>query len=172
MKKPVKVATIYSHKSTKTSQVAKLIHKHSSWENIEDIDVENLMHKGVHSYNLLLLGVPSWFDGELPVYWDELVPYLEELDLKGKIVAIFGNANQVDYPENFGDAVGIMAEILSSGGATVIGYTSSEDYTFEKSKALEGNLFKGLILDFENQQDKNEHRVKSWLQSIEKSIES
>ena len=144
MKKPVKVATIYSHKSTKTSQVAKLIHKHSSWENIEDIDVENLMHKGVHSYNLLLLGVPSWFDGELPVYWDELVPYLEELDLKG----------------------------LSSGGATVIGYTSSEDYTFEKSKALEGNLFKGLILDFENQQDKNEHRVKSWLQSIEKSIES
>ena len=168
--KQIKVAIIYSKKAAKTSQVVKMIHQNAAWKNIEDIDVENFIQNDLNEYDLLLLGVPSWFDGELPVYWDELVPYIEELNLNGKKVAIFGNGNQVDYPENFGDAVGIMSELVSAVGAKVIGYTSIEGYSFENSKTVDGNQFKGLILDFENQLDKNEQRVKGWLQSIETSL--
>jgi flavodoxin I len=36
----------------------------------------------------IILGVPTWFDGELPNYWDEFVPALEDMDLKGKEVCL------------------------------------------------------------------------------------
>ena len=54
------------------------------------------------SHKNMILGVPTWFDGELPNYWDEFVPAIEDLDLKGKTIAIYGLGNQVEYPENFG----------------------------------------------------------------------
>jgi len=170
--KQVRVAIIYSPKAKKTSQVVELIHRNSGWNNLENIDVENIMDLDFSNYDLLILGVPSWFDGELPVYWDEVAPFLEDINLKGKKVAIFGNANQVNYPENFADAIGILSDIVSSAGAKVVGYTSAVGYNFIQSKALEGELFKGLILDFENQQKKNEQRVKAWLQSLEETLQS
>jgi flavodoxin I len=118
-------------------------------------------------YDLLFLGSPSWFDGELPTYWDELVPAIEDLNLKGKKVAIFGNGDQEGYPENFGDAVGILAAVFQSSGATVIGETSCKGYVFEKSKAQYNDKFLGLILDFENQVKENKNRIKNWVKSIE-----
>lgn len=48
----------------------------------------------------MIVGASTWFDGELPTYWDELVPELESLDLKGKKVAIFGLGDQKNYPDN------------------------------------------------------------------------
>lgn len=46
--------------------------------------LKKLTKKTFLSYNNLILGVPTWFDGELPNYWDEFVPALEEMHLSGK----------------------------------------------------------------------------------------
>lgn len=158
----MKTAIIYSHSATKTKQAAKHI-KEAFEKPIDDIDVDGLNPDDLKKYDLLILGVPTWFDGELPNYWDELVPAIEDLNLKKHKVAIFGNGDQVKYPENFGDAVGLLAEVFESAGAEIIGCTSLDGYTFESSKALRGNKLLGLILDFENQAKLNKKRVADWL---------
>lgn len=157
-----KIGVFYSFRSGKTAKVAgKLIEKLGK-ENAEGVDVDNAWDKDFKQYSNYIFGVPTWFDGELPSYWDELVPMLEDLDFKNKKVAIFGNGDQVKYAENFGDAVGIMAELISGLGATLVGFTATEGYKFEASKAFREKQFVGLILDFENQAKQNEQRIEKW----------
>lgn len=162
----MRTAIIYSHRATKTSQAAKAIKAQADWKDIEDIDIDSLNPDQLKDYDLLILGAPTWFDGELPYYWDELVPAIEDLNLSGKRVAIFGNGDQKGYPENFGDAVGILAEVFAAAGATIVGHSSTEGYTFEASRALKDGKFMGLILDFENQHKEIKQRVKHWVDAL------
>jgi flavodoxin I len=166
----MRTAIVYSHRANKTKLAAKQIKDALNIKEIDDLDVENLSTKVLKDYDLLILGVPTWFDGELPLYWDELVPEIEDLDLKGKMVAIFGNGDQVRYPQNFGDAVGLMASLFQSVGATIIGETESNGYHFESSRAIHNNMFQGLILDFENQVRKNGQRISNWANLIDNQI--
>lgn len=161
-----KIALIYSFNTTKTSEAAKLILKEFGSYYIDEINAETLTREEFLKYNYFILGVPTWFEGELPNYWDEFVPEIEDMDLNGKIFAIFGNGDQVNYPENFCDAVGIMAELLESRGGKIVGLTEIDGYQFEKSKASRNNKFLGLLLDFENQKDLNEQRIKNWVTQL------
>ncbi len=160
-----KTGLFYSFNTHKTAQVAKKIKE--LWDgDIDEINVEKATDDQLMGYDNYILGVPTWFDGELPNYWDELVPAIEDMKFKGKTFAIFGNGDQKGYPENFGDGVGIMAELIEQQGGKVVGYTETDDYEFESSKALKDGKFVGLILDFENQSRKNNSRIKKWVEQI------
>ena len=162
----MKTAIIYSHSAKKTTEVAKLIKGNFPQKEVDVFDVNNINLDELKTYKLLILGAPTWYDGELPDYWDILVPALEELNLAKTNVAIFGNGDQVGYPENFGDAVGLLADVFESAGATIVGQTSIKGYTFISSKALKEGEFAGLILDFENQKNKTASRVKEWVKAL------
>lgn len=160
-----KTAIFYSFNTHKTAQVANKIKE--LWDGqIDEINVEKATDDQLMAYHNYILGVPTWWDGELPNYWDELVPAIEDMSFKGKTFAIFGNGDQKGYPDNFGDAVGIMAELIEQQGGKVVGYTDSKDYEFDSSKALKGDEFVGLILDFENQARKTNSRIKNWVKQI------
>lgn len=165
-----KVGVFYSFNTQKTKKIAEKIIEAFGPENVEAVNAENITEEQFVKYKRLVLGVPTWFDGELPNYWDEFVPALEELDLTGKTIAIFGLGDQVGYPENFGDAVGLMADLLESRNARIVGETSTEGYHFESSKALKNGKFQGLILDQENQARLTSDRVKEWVEQIKKSF--
>jgi flavodoxin I len=92
------------------------------------------------------------------------------LELTGKKIALFGLGDQKGYPENFLDGVGIMAGILETQGATLVGFTSSEGYEFESSKALRNDLFMGLAIDYENQGSMNNERVAAWVEQLKKEF--
>jgi flavodoxin I len=162
-----KTGIFYSFNSTKTAKAAeKIIEELGADFKIVPVNAEELTEELFLSFNNLILGVPTWFDGELPNYWDEFVPALEDLDLKGKTVAIFGLGNQVEYPENFGDAVGIMAELVQERGAKLIGSTSTNGYVYERSKAEVEGKFIGLILDQETQPRLSKERIANWVKDI------
>jgi flavodoxin I len=165
-----KIGLIYSFNTKKTAQMAKRIVEAFGSATIEEINAEELTEEQFIKFDHLILGVPTWFDGELPNYWDEFVPALENLDLKGKQMAIYGAGNQKGYPENFVDAIGIMAGLVEQQGAVIVGYTSVEGYTFESSRAKRGDKFCGLALDFENQSGKNKERVAAWCQQLKKEF--
>ena len=165
-----KTGLIYSFNAKKTAQAAKRIQEAFGRENIDLVNAENIDEKKFLSYSNLILGVPTWFDGELPNYWDEFIPALEDLDLKGKTIAIFGNGDQKGYPENFVDGVGIMAEILKKCNAKIVGETSVDGYEFENSRAQRGNMFIGLALDFENQSKLNKERIVKWVEQVKKEF--
>lgn len=164
-----KIGLFYSFNTKKTSQTAKRIIEQFG-DDIEEVNAEEITEKQFLAYDNMIIGCPTWFDGELPNYWDEFVPALEDLDLKGKHIAVFGAGDQKGYPENFVDAVGIMAELVEKRGAKLVGFTSAEDYTFESSKALRDNQFCGLALDFENQSSKNKKRIADWCGQLKKEF--
>ncbi|MGC8825176.1 MAG: flavodoxin [Bacteroidales bacterium] len=166
------IAVIYSFNTRNSKNVAKEIIKHfGSAVKIDEINAEEIDGPTFMRYTNLILGVPTWFDGELPNYWDEFVPELETLDLTGKNIAIFGNGDQVNYPENFVDGIGIMAEIVEAQGARVVGYTSAEGYKFESSRAYRNGKFCGLAIDLENQSELNTPRIKKWVEQLKKEFE-
>lgn len=133
--------------------------------NAEDITGEKFLQ-----YKNLILGVPTWFDGELPNYWDEFLPELEELDLKGRRIAIFGPGDQKNYPDNFVDGIGIIGLLLEEREAELVGFTPASEYNFDKSAALRGEKFMGLPLDFENQASKNKERITRWVEQLKKEL--
>jgi flavodoxin I len=165
-----KVALIYSYNSTKTAKIAEKIIQEWADESLVPVNAENIDEKTFISFDQMILGVPTWFDGELPNYWDEFVPTIDDLDLKGKSIAIFGLGDQVNYSENFLDAVGIMAELLDSRGAKLVGYTSSEGYTFEHSCGVRGDKFAGLAIDYENQPQLTDLRIKNWIKQLKEEF--
>ena len=166
-----KIGLFYSFNTKNTSEAAKLISEAFENKNIEANNVEKTSEEQFESYKNYILGVPTWFDGELPNYWDEFLPALEELDLSDKTFAIYGAGNQKEYSENFVDAIGLMAEIIESLGGKLIGFVPNEGYTFDKSKALRGDHFIGLPLDFDTQKKLVPERIERWVKQLKSEFE-
>lgn len=162
-----KIALVYSFNSTKSAKIALKIAEHLKRFEIDQLNVEDCSGEEFLRYDALILSVSTWFDGELPNYWDEILPALERLDFKEKKIALYGLGDQKNYPENFCDAVGILADFFEKRGAQIVGHTSNEGYAFESSKALKGNILTGLLLDQENQSKLSDERILKWVDQLE-----
>ena len=161
-----KTAIIYSFNTQKSKKISEKVIDAFGGSKVDSINAEEVDKKVIEKYDQFIFSVPTWFDGELPNYWDEFIPDLEEIDLKGKKFALFGLGDQKNYPENFCDAIGIMAEIIEGLGGELVGQTSAEGYKFESSRALRGDSFVGLPLDQENQARLTNERVKRWVDQL------
>lgn len=166
-----KIGLFYGTETAKTSAVAQKIQQAFQGGQVDLIPIEKAWKEDFEAYEHIIAGASTWFDGELPTYWDEIVPELCHLDLTNKTVALFGLGNQKEYPDNFVDGIGILAEIFLQGGATLVGYTSSEGYAFHRSKALQNGKFQGLALDVDTQADLTDERIRRWVKQLEEEFE-
>lgn len=164
-----KTVIIYSFHTQKSKKAAEKIMA-AFGDEITAVNAEELTKEVFENHSNFILSAPTWFDGELPNYWDEFVPDLEEMDLKGKTFAVFGLGDQKGYSENFCDAIGILVEILEDCGAKIIGFTSTEGYTYESSRAQLGEKFVGLLLDQENQARQTNQRIEDWVKQLKKEM--
>lgn len=135
------------------------------------VDMHNVADQPlIHAqfYDYLIFGIPTWDYGELQEDWEEIWPELNDLELSGKKVALYGQGDQVGYPEWFLDAMGYLHTRLLEQGATPVGYWPVEGYIFEASKALtaDGSQFVGLALDDENDFDKSDQRISHWCTQV------
>jgi len=165
-----KIGLFYSFNTKNTSVAAAMIKEAFGTGNIEAVNVEEATEDEFGQFSNFILGVPTWWDGELPNYWDEFLPCVEEDSLQGKTFAIYGAGDQKGYPDNFVDAIGVIAEFVESRGGKVVGHVANEGYTFDASKALRDNEFVGLPLDFENQSELNAERIKKWVDLLKKEF--
>ncbi|MDV5170513.1 flavodoxin FldA [Photobacterium rosenbergii] len=117
-------------------------------------------------YDLLILGTPSANYGEMQPDWDYFVPELEDADLNGKKVALFGLGDQVDYPDSFLDAMGELAEMVEEAGGELIGEWPTDGYEFNDSRAVKDGKFVGLALDEDRQPELTDDRIATWLVSL------
>ncbi|MFV0470158.1 MAG: flavodoxin [Dysgonomonas sp.] len=161
-----KIGLFYGTNAVKTAKIAEKIQKHFGDFKVEIVSVDEVTQSDFQAYNNLIFGASTWFDGELPAYWEEALPELTDLKMDGKKVAIFGLGNQVDFSENFVDGIGILAEIVETAGAEIVGLTNSDGYSFEKSKALRNGKFLGLAIDQENQSQKTDERIRNWVEQL------
>ena len=131
--------------------------------NIADTPVEQM-----ENYQLLILGIPTWDYGELQEDWENHWDELDDINLHGKKVALFGLGDQVGYPQWFQDALGYLHDKAVNLGAQPVAYWPTEGYQFEQSKALTADqqFFVGLALDDENEADLSEQRIQQWLNDV------
>lgn len=113
-------------------------------------------------HDVLILGCSTWNGGELQADWDYRLPEFRELDLTGKLVALFGAGDSFAYTESFQDALGILADVCEERGARLVGAWPTDGYDFEASLALRDGLFVGLALDYDNQEHLNAERIAAW----------
>jgi flavodoxin I len=159
-----KTAIICSFNTIKSKRIADIILKNLGEDKAELVNAEELTAEKFLSYEKAILSTPTWFYGELPNYWDEFMPAIEDEDLSGHTYMIYGLGDQEKYPWNFVDAIGVMAEFLEERGATLEGFVKKEGYNFKESKALRPDgMFYGLPLDDDNEADKTDERVAGWL---------
>ncbi len=119
-------------------------------------------------YSYIILGIPTWDYGELQEDWENLWPQLQEVDWRGKTVALYGLGDQVGYPLWFQDALGYLWAKITKLGANTVGRWPVDDYSFEKSNALtaDRHYFVGLALDEENQGQLSSARISGWCDQL------
>ena len=133
---------------------------------IELFDVADYVLETMLDFEHLILGISTWNRGQLQKDWEAVFEELDELDLTGKQVALFGLGDQVGYPDTFLDALFFVGEKVRERGAQVVGAWPTAGYTFTQSWAVEEGRFLGLALDEDNQPDLTQGRVKAWVTQL------
>ncbi|MBP1148620.1 MULTISPECIES: flavodoxin [unclassified Methylocaldum] len=173
-----KIGIFFGSDTGNTRRVAKSIAKKLGDAADAPVDVKKASPDDLLKYDALILGTPTLGDGELPGLsagcsdesWEEFLPKLEGKDLNGKVVALFGLGDQEAYGHEFVDALILLYNFVVEAGAKVVGFWSTDGYTFEKSNSIIDDKFVGLVIDHENQSDETEERIDTWLAEIKPAL--
>ncbi len=134
------VAIYFATTTGKTEDIADRLHGMlSGTEAPKDIsDLDDMSELADH--DAIICGIPTWNTGadseRSGTAWDSMLDEISELDLKGKKVAIFGLGDSSTYTENYCDAMEELHRYFQQSGATMVGYVSKNNYTFDESKSL------------------------------------
>ncbi len=125
-------------------------------------------------YDALILGTPSYGNGDLPgmsvgcleANWEEFLPRLDDVDFSGKRIALFGLGAQERYADRFASSLIYLYRYFYGYGADIIGKWSTEGYQFEHSASIIDDQFVGLVLDQRTQSHLTDERIKTWLDEV------
>ncbi|MDR1653023.1 MAG: flavodoxin [Prevotellaceae bacterium] len=162
-----KTVLIYGSTTGNTESVAKQIAKKLSDKDLTLIDVSRIKSPDeLDKYDGYILGAPTAGYGDLQEDWNDFLPQLQKLNLADKKVAIFGLGDAAAYPETFVDGIGFLYDAIVQAGASVVGQVPTDDYEYDDSTAVRDGQFVGLPLDEDNDSDKTEERINSWIEKI------
>jgi flavodoxin I len=135
-------------------------------QQIDSINVFNATVEQFALYEHLILGLSTWYDGELQSDWDEFFKQFQQIDFSNKKVALFGLGDQEGYAQFFIDGVGIIGEVVLKNGGTIFGKWPIQGYEYEESKAAIGDYFLGLAIDEDNQPELTDERLEQWVAQL------
>lgn len=165
-----KIGLFYGTDTGNTERVAKrikeLIEAGTGPNTVELLEIYKKKKDDMAKFDFLILGMPTWYDGELQGDWEEFIPEMEQVDFNNKKVAFFGLGDQYGYASYFCDALGVFADIAEKKGATLAGFWPAAGYEHDFSKGQRGDVFVGLCLDVDNQDELTEERVSKWVPQI------
>ena len=161
------VGLFFGSDTGNTEAVAQKLQDALGEKNVQIHDIAESTPAQIAGFDLLLIGIPTWYYGESQCDWDDFVPELKGIDFSNKKVAIFGCGDQEDYAEYFCDAMGTIHEIICRKGAQLVGKWPIAGYAFEASKALiDDQHFVGLCIDEDRQHELTNERIELWAQQL------
>ena len=165
------IALIYGSDMGATEEVATTIYEKMNIEELSVIDVYNIEPSRFLDFDILILGVPTWYIGELQSAWDDFFSKFQKIKFEGIKVGFFGLGDQYGYPDNFVDGIGILAEVVLKNGGEIFGYWKNKGYDFNLSRGLaSNNMFYGLVIDEDNQYEQTDIRIEKWVEQIKKEL--
>ncbi|WP_104750488.1 flavodoxin [Helicobacter cynogastricus] len=128
-------------------------------------DVAKACKADFDGFSSVVLVAPTAGAGDLQSDWEDFLNTLSEADFSNKTIALVGLGDQDTYSETFAEGIFHLYEKAKAG--KVVGFTSTDGYTFEASKSVQGGKFVGLVLDEDNQDDLTDGRIQAWVQEIQ-----
>ena len=140
---------------------------------VEMKDIADSAVSDMEEYDFLILGIPTWDFGGIQGEWEDVEDDLKEVNVSGKIVALYGLGDQFGYSDYFLDAMGWLHEYMVKAGAKVIGHWSTEGYDFDASRAAneDKTMFCGLGIDEDQQFELTDERISGWVAQLLTEIE-
>ncbi len=157
----MKTAIFYGSTTSVTEDVANKVGEALSADVLACSEVSK-----ASEYELVILASSTWGSGDLQDDWEDAFDSLKSVDFNGKKVAFIGVGDQDGYGDTFVNAIGTLYAAAVEKGATVIGQTSTDGYSFDSSTAVVDGKFVGLVIDDNNQSDKTDDRIKSWVEDL------
>jgi flavodoxin I len=165
------IGLFYGTQTGNTELIASKIQQELGADIVDLWNVKDATAEDMAQYTILILAAPTWYDGEMQADWEDFMPKLESIDFTDKYVGFVALGDQVGYSQYFVDSIGVIAEAVTSRGAQVFGLWPRKGYEFESSKGLYNDeMFWGLVLDFENQGDLTDKRIKQWCAQIREEL--
>lgn len=170
----MKIGLFYGSTTCYTEMAAEKIQAALGEDLVELNNIKDIPLANTENYDILIFGISTWDYGELQEDWESHWAETADLNLAGKIVALYGMGDQVGYAEWFQDALGMLHEHLLPSGCHFIGNWPNQGYEFTASKALtdDQQYFVGLSIDDENQYEQTEQRIEQWTTQLLDEIEA
>jgi flavodoxin I len=166
-----RVGIFFGSDTGNTEAVAQMIQKELGKQLIDVFDIAKSSKEDIASFDLIMIGIPTWYYGEAQCDWDDFFPELEQIDFTNKLVALFGCGDQEDYSEYFLDAMGTVRDIIEPRGAIIVGHWPTAGYHFDASRALiDADHFVGLGIDEDRQPELTKQRVQQWCAQIREEM--
>ena len=155
-----------------TERVAYRIQQRFGSENLDVHDIADVTQLDFARYDKIILGIPTWDFGQIQSDWEEFWNDIAAVDFTGKTVALYGLGDQFGYGDYFLDAMGMLHDVIIQKGADIVGHWPTTGYEFEASKAeIPGaDLFVGLALDEDQQEDLTTERLNQWCAQIQEEL--
>lgn len=174
-----KIGIFFGTDTGTTRKIAKLLYKELGEELADKpLNINRVSADDLTGYDTLILGTPTYGSGELPGLsaecenesWEEFMPNFDDMDLSGKTVALYGLGDQVNYPDEFVDAMGEIYDAVVEAGAETVGRWSTDGYEYNSSAAEDDGEFVGLVLDNDNQSNMHAERISKWVADIKSAL--
>ncbi|MBU1014214.1 MAG: flavodoxin [Bacteroidetes bacterium] len=170
-----KIGIIYWPKNGNAEATAQKIYAHFNESDADLMDITAVKAENLNKYDLIIIGGSTvgaeiWEEAKPNNKWNVFFKSLDEFNLEGKKVALFGLGDQVLYPENFVDGLSVIYDEMKKRRAKLIGAWPLEGYSFTDSKAIENDQFLGLAIDEDNESELTDIRINKWLAQLKKEM--
>lgn len=163
----MKTGIFYATTAGTTKRVAELIAKDMDVDMADVFNVADTAPSRLGDYELILLGSPTYGDGDLQGDMADFLDGASMLDLTGRKVAVFGTGDE-SMTDTFCNAVGKIYDRIKRTGATMEGAYNTFPYEFRHSDAVpvNGAGAEGLLIDEVNRPQDTERRVAEWVRTL------
>nr|NQU93134.1 flavodoxin [Bacteroidota bacterium] len=168
-----KTGIFYWPKNGNVETCATKIYEQFDKSEIELHSIDEADQVDLGSYKMIIVGGSTvgadvWEKASDNNLWNDFISKFEGKILKDKPVAIFGLGDQILYPDHFVNGMMIIKKEFDKAGARLVGRWPTVGYDFTGSESIENEMFVGLVLDEDQQDELTDERVKSWVSQLRK----
>ncbi|MFC3041546.1 flavodoxin [Virgibacillus xinjiangensis] len=144
-----RILMLYASNTGNTEQVMEIIKDFLQSKQydivVKSFEFDPIDEKEVLAYDAVLIGTYTWDDGELPYEVEDFYEDIEEVDINGVVMGVFGSADS--FYDTYGGAVDLMADRLEALGAEVLSQRLKVDLEPDKEDEKSCRMFAEAMME-------------------------
>ena len=159
-----KVGIFYGSDSGNLKESVEMLQNMVGKNKVDLYDVAKNPEDKLSEYEKFIFASSTFGTGDLQADWEDFIDKVESFDFTGKTIAIIGMGDQETYEDTFCNCMFLIYEKVKEGN--IVGFTSTEGYSFTDSESVIDGKFIGLALDRDTQDELTESRINNWIKEI------